>query len=95
MGPGAVVVGEVRAQRAGRWRPGAESQLQSQMRVSMNVGLTASQLRQLTQVLADRVDALTMPGVRARRWSGNWPPNPESDVSAPVELGPPVRGLEG
>jgi hypothetical protein len=28
----------------------------------------------------------TMPGVRARRWSGNWPPNPESDVSAPVEL---------
>ena len=37
--------------------PGAESQLQSHMRVSMNVGLTASQLRQLTQVLADRVDA--------------------------------------
>jgi hypothetical protein len=28
----------------------------------------------------------TMPGVRARRWSGNWPPNPEADVSAPVEL---------
>jgi hypothetical protein len=27
------------------------------MRVSMNVGLTAGQLRQLTQVLADRVDA--------------------------------------
>jgi 4-carboxymuconolactone decarboxylase len=37
--------------------PGAESQLQSHMRISMNVGLTASQLRQLTQVLADRVDA--------------------------------------
>jgi 4-carboxymuconolactone decarboxylase len=36
---------------------GAESQLQSHMRVSMNVGLTAGQLRQLTQVLADRVDA--------------------------------------
>ena len=36
---------------------GAEAQLQSHMRVSMNVGLTASQLRQLTQVLADRVDA--------------------------------------
>jgi alkylhydroperoxidase/carboxymuconolactone decarboxylase family protein YurZ len=35
--------------------PGAEAQLQSHMRVSMNVGLTASQLRQLTQVLADRV----------------------------------------
>jgi 4-carboxymuconolactone decarboxylase len=37
--------------------PGAESQLQSHMRISMNVGLTASQLRQLTQVLADRVGA--------------------------------------
>jgi hypothetical protein len=35
--------------------PGAESQLQSHMRVSMNVGLTTNQLRQLTQVLADRV----------------------------------------
>ena len=37
--------------------PGAESQLQSHMRISMNVGLTAGQLRQLAQVLADRVDA--------------------------------------
>ena len=37
--------------------PAAESQLQSHMRVSMNVGLTPNQLRQLTQVLADRVDA--------------------------------------
>ncbi|MHC6226362.1 carboxymuconolactone decarboxylase family protein [Pseudomonas sp. X10] len=37
--------------------PGAESQLQSHMGISMNVGLTASQLRQLAQVLADRVDA--------------------------------------
>jgi alkylhydroperoxidase/carboxymuconolactone decarboxylase family protein YurZ len=37
--------------------PGAEAQLQSHMRISMNVGLTASQLRQLTQVLADRVGA--------------------------------------
>ena len=37
--------------------PGAESQLQAHMRISMNVGITASQLRQLTQVLADRVDA--------------------------------------
>jgi 4-carboxymuconolactone decarboxylase len=36
---------------------GAESQLQAHMGISMNVGLTASQLRQLTQVLADRVDA--------------------------------------
>jgi 4-carboxymuconolactone decarboxylase len=37
--------------------PGAESQLQAHMRISMNVGLTAGQLRQLTQVLADHVDA--------------------------------------
>ena len=37
--------------------PGAEAQLQSHMRVSMNVGLTARQLRQLTEVLADRVGA--------------------------------------
>jgi 4-carboxymuconolactone decarboxylase len=35
--------------------PGAEAQLQSHMRISMNVGLTAGQLRQLAQVLADRV----------------------------------------
>jgi len=37
--------------------PGAESQLQSHMGISLNTGLTADQLRQLTQVLADRVDA--------------------------------------
>ena len=37
--------------------PGTEAQLQSHMRVSMNVGLTANQLRQVTQVLADRVEA--------------------------------------
>jgi 4-carboxymuconolactone decarboxylase len=37
--------------------PGTESQLQAHMRISMNVGLTASQLHLLTQVLADRVDA--------------------------------------
>jgi 4-carboxymuconolactone decarboxylase len=37
--------------------PGAESQLQAHMRISMNVGLTAAQLYQLAQVLADRVDA--------------------------------------
>jgi alkylhydroperoxidase/carboxymuconolactone decarboxylase family protein YurZ len=37
--------------------PGAESQLQSHMRISMNVGLKAGQLRQLTQVLAERVGA--------------------------------------
>lgn len=36
---------------------GADSQVQSHMGISMNVGLTASQLKQLTQVLADRVDA--------------------------------------
>jgi 4-carboxymuconolactone decarboxylase len=37
--------------------PGAESQLQSHMRISMNVGLTAGQLRQLTEVLSARVNA--------------------------------------
>lgn len=37
--------------------PGAESQLQSHMRISMNAGITVSQLRQLTQILADRVNA--------------------------------------
>ncbi|MEN1478576.1 carboxymuconolactone decarboxylase family protein, partial [Pseudomonas aeruginosa] len=37
--------------------PGADSQLQAHMRISMNVGITASQLRQLTQVLSSRVDA--------------------------------------
>ena len=37
--------------------PGADSQLQAHMRISMNVGLTAGQLRQLTQVLAARADA--------------------------------------
>jgi alkylhydroperoxidase/carboxymuconolactone decarboxylase family protein YurZ len=34
--------------------PGLESQLQSHIRVSMNVGLTAAQLRQLADVLAGR-----------------------------------------
>ncbi len=36
--------------------PGAESQLQAHMRISVNTGLTAGQLRQLIQVLAERVD---------------------------------------
>ena len=36
--------------------PGAESQLQSHLRISMNVGLTAGQLRQLADVLTQRVD---------------------------------------
>ncbi|XAH26031.1 carboxymuconolactone decarboxylase family protein [Xylophilus sp. GW821-FHT01B05] len=35
--------------------PGAEAQLQSHMGISMNVGITVSQLRHLTQLLADRV----------------------------------------
>ena len=39
--------------------PGVEPQLQAHIRISMNVGITATQLRQLTQVLADRVDAAT------------------------------------
>lgn len=37
--------------------PGVESQLQSHMRISLNVGLTVSQLDQLVQVLAERVGA--------------------------------------
>ena len=65
--------------------PKAESQLQWPMRVSMNVGLSAGQLRQLTQVLADRVDADN--ARRARETlERHWPPNPEAEVSAPVEL---------
>ncbi|RYH31886.1 MAG: carboxymuconolactone decarboxylase, partial [Alcaligenaceae bacterium] len=37
--------------------PGADAQLQAHMGFSMNTGLTAAQLGQLTQVLADQVDA--------------------------------------
>ena len=36
---------------------GVASQLQSHMRISMNIGLSEPALRQLVQVLADRVDA--------------------------------------
>jgi len=36
--------------------PGAEAQLQSHMRISMNVGLTEGQLRELAQTLHERVD---------------------------------------
>jgi alkylhydroperoxidase/carboxymuconolactone decarboxylase family protein YurZ len=44
--------------------PGAEAQLQSHMRISMNAGLTVSQLHQLIQVLAERVG--TDNAIRAR-----------------------------
>jgi alkylhydroperoxidase/carboxymuconolactone decarboxylase family protein YurZ len=37
--------------------PGVESQLQAHIRISMNVGLTAPQLRQLADVLAERGQA--------------------------------------
>lgn len=37
--------------------PGVEPQLQAHMRISMNVGLTAAQLRQFGQVLDERVGA--------------------------------------
>ena len=43
---------------------GVESQLQSHVRISMNVGLSAQQLRQLGSVLADRVDAESAKRVR-------------------------------
>lgn len=36
---------------------GADSQLQSHMGISLNVGITANQLNQLTSVLAERVGA--------------------------------------
>lgn len=36
--------------------PGAEAQLQAHMRISMNAGLTAGQLRQLTRVLAEQAE---------------------------------------
>ena len=37
--------------------PGADAQLASHIGIAMNVGLTAAQLHQLVQVLAERVDA--------------------------------------
>ncbi|WP_442965150.1 carboxymuconolactone decarboxylase family protein [Pseudomonas sp. JDS28PS106] len=39
--------------------PGAEAQLQAHMRMSMNTGVSAEQLRHLTQVLAERVSVET------------------------------------
>ncbi|WP_414628256.1 carboxymuconolactone decarboxylase family protein [Pseudomonas viridiflava] len=36
--------------------PGAEAQLQSHMRISMNVGLTEGQMRELAQTLHEQVD---------------------------------------
>lgn len=44
--------------------PGAESQLQAHMRISINIGITAAQLQLLVKVLAERVDAPT--GQRAQ-----------------------------
>jgi alkylhydroperoxidase/carboxymuconolactone decarboxylase family protein YurZ len=44
---------------------GADSQLQSHMGSSMNLGITAAQLSQLVQVLADQVDAETAARARA------------------------------
>ncbi|KAG1447012.1 hypothetical protein G6F57_017172 [Rhizopus arrhizus] len=38
--------------------PGVEAQLRSHMRASMRLGLPAAQLRQLTQILAERGDKL-------------------------------------
>lgn len=49
--------------------PGAESQLQAHMRISMNVGITADQLRQLAEVLADHVES--EPAHRARHALSN------------------------
>lgn len=44
--------------------PGAESQLQAHLRISMNVGITAGQLQALVKVLGERVDVAT--GERAQ-----------------------------
>jgi len=52
--------------------PGVEGQLQAHMRISMNVGLTAGQLRQLGHMLADRVDT-DAARRRAKHWSDNSP----------------------
>jgi hypothetical protein len=51
----------------------------------VNVGLTVSQMRQLTQVWPTAWTP-TMPGVRARRSRGTWAPSPAADASAAVEL---------
>jgi alkylhydroperoxidase/carboxymuconolactone decarboxylase family protein YurZ len=45
--------------------PGVESQLQAHIRIAMNVGLTAPQLRQLADVLADRGQTEAAGRVRA------------------------------
>jgi 4-carboxymuconolactone decarboxylase len=45
--------------------PGVESQLQAHVRISMNVGLTAAQLRNLADVLAERGQAEPAGRVRA------------------------------
>lgn len=47
--------------------PGAEAQLQAHMRISMNAGLSAGQLQQFAQTLAERVDEPT-----ARRARDAW-----------------------
>lgn len=44
---------------------GADSQVQSHIGISMNVGISASQLNQLIQVLADKVDAQAATRARA------------------------------
>ena len=44
---------------------GTDSQLRSHMNIGMNVGITAAQLKQLTQILGDRVDAEAATRARA------------------------------
>ncbi|MHA6822410.1 carboxymuconolactone decarboxylase family protein [Ralstonia pseudosolanacearum] len=43
---------------------GAEAQLQAHMRISMNIGVTTGQLRQLSQVLDEHADAVAAKRVR-------------------------------
>ncbi len=44
---------------------GVESQLRSHFRISMNIGITPAQLKKLTEVLGDKVDATTGKNARA------------------------------
>ena len=60
--------------------PGVESQLQSHIGISMNVGLTATQLRQAGEVLAPPCDCPRPPTEIAPR------------IPAEPELSPPQHG---
>ena len=62
--------------------PGVEAQLRSHMRASMRVGLTAAQLRQLTQVLAERGDSRCRPSAPTKRSRRRLPPHRKDEHEA-------------